>query len=72
MACAGVDRYNGDRVLVVLHVFRGEMGGKFEDLPGVPEIPARVEGLINNPALRSDPGNQTLIISPANDGYDKP
>jgi len=48
------------------------MGGKFEDLPGVPEIPARVEGLINNPALRSDPGNQTLIISPANDGYDKP
>jgi hypothetical protein len=47
------------------------MRSKFEDLSGVPVIPARVELLVNGPALCPDPGNQTLIIPPANDGYDK-
>jgi hypothetical protein len=47
------------------------MRSKAECLPDVPVIPARAGGLVNRSALCSDPGNQTLIIPPANDGYDK-
>jgi len=50
-----VDRHNRDGVLVVLHVLRGEMGGKPEDLPGVPVIPVKVEGLVDGTANRLDP-----------------
>jgi hypothetical protein len=68
---ARVDRDNRDGVLVVPDVFRREMRSKPEDLPGVPVITVKVKGLVNGPALCNDPGNQTLIIPPANDGYDK-
>jgi hypothetical protein len=42
-----------------------------EDLAGVPVVTVEVKGLVNGPAPCSVPGNQTLIIPPANDGYDK-
>ena len=50
-----VHRYDRDRVLVVLHVLRGEMRSKAEDLPGIPVIPVKIEGLVNGPANRFDP-----------------
>jgi hypothetical protein len=68
---AGIDRHDRDGVLVVLHIFRREMRSRWEDLPGVPVIPAGAGGPVDGPALCPDAGNQTLIIPPANDGYDK-
>ena len=53
---AGVDRHDRDGILVVLHIFRGEMGGKLEDFPGVAIIAVEVEGLVDGPALCLDAG----------------
>jgi hypothetical protein len=53
---ARVNRDNRDGVLVVLHIFRGEMRSEPEDLAGVPVIPVKVEGLVNGPADRFTPG----------------
>ena len=45
-----VNRDNQDGVLVVLHIFRGEMRSRPENLPGVPVIPARSGCLVDRTA----------------------
>ena len=49
--CLGrVDWHDGDRVLGIFDILRGEVLGQFQDFLRVPVIPVKVKGLVDRPA----------------------